>query len=273
MTTRALVTGASSGIGETFARRLAAQGRDVVLVARREDRLHALATDLSGAGVDVEVLPADLTNDEGLASVERRLAASTKAVDLLVNNAGFGSSGMFAQLDLERELEMIQLNVVALVRLSRVALVAMAERGGGAVVNVSSLAGFQALPMTATYAATKAFVTSFTEALAEEARGSGVHLQALCPGYTHTEFHTTAAWKAAWLPSVAWQSSEQVVDTSLAALDTGRVVVIPGALNRVSAKASWLMPRRLVTRLVSSAVRQADRRARHHPVDRAEEEI
>ncbi len=258
MSRRALVTGASGGIGETFARRLAARGDDVVLVARRQGRLQTLAGELAAHGVDVEVLPADLTAEEGLAAVEQRLRASTGPVDLLVNNAGFGSNGPFAELPLDRELAMIDLNVVALVRLTRAGLDTMLERGAGAIVNVSSMASFQALPQTATYAATKAFVTSFTEALAEEARGSGVRLQALCPGLTRTDFHTTASWSLGWLPSAAWQSSEQVVDASLAALDRGRgrVVVVPGPLNRVAATASWLLPRGLVTRLVSATVRR-----------------
>jgi short-subunit dehydrogenase len=255
---RALVTGASSGIGETFARRLAARGDHVVLVARRQDRLRALAGELADHGVDVEVLPADLTAEDGLAEVEQRLRAPTKAVDLLVNNAGFGSNGPFAELDLDRELAMIDLNVVALVRLTRAGLDAMLGRGAGAIVNVSSMASFQALPQTATYAATKAFVTSLTEAVAEETRGSGVRLQALCPGLTRTEFHTTASWHMGWLPAGAWQSSQRVVDASLAALDRGRgrVVVIPGVANALAARVSWLLPRGLVTRLVSTTVRR-----------------
>ncbi|MDQ3354456.1 MAG: SDR family oxidoreductase [Actinomycetota bacterium] len=256
MTARALVTGASSGIGETFARRLAARGNHLVVVARREDRLHALAAELASARIDVEVLPADLLTDEGLATVERRLAAPEQPVDLLVNNAGFGITGTFAESPLERDLAMVELNVVALVRLTRAGLVAMAERGSGAIVNLSSLAGFQAVPSTAVYAATKAFVTSFTEAVAEEARGSGVRLQALCPGLTRTEFHEVNAFDVGWLPDAAWQSAGQVVDASLNALESGRVVVVPGALNRMTAAMSWLTPRALRRRLVGVAVRR-----------------
>jgi short-subunit dehydrogenase len=256
VTARALVTGASSGIGETFARRLAARGNHLVVVARREDRLHALAAELASARVDVEVLPADLLTDDGLATVERRLASPEGPVDLLINNAGFGTTGVFAESPLERDLAMVELNVVALVRLTRAGLVAMAERGSGAIVNLSSLAGFQAVPSTAVYAATKAFVTSFTEAVAEEARGSGVRLQALCPGLTRTEFHEVNAFDVGWLPNVAWQSAEQVVDASLNALERGRVVVVPGALNRMTASLSWLTPRALRRRLVGVAVRR-----------------
>ena len=255
MSGRALVTGASSGIGEAFVRRLAALGHDVVLVARREDRLRALASELSGQGVDVEVLAADLTTEEGVVSVEQRLTAPTKPVDLLVNNAGFGTSGVFAELALDRELEMIELNVVAVVRLTRAALDSMRGRGAGSIVNVASLASFQALPRNATYAATKAFVTSFTEALAEEMRGSGIRLQALCPGFTDTEFHATAAWSSGWLPGCVWQSPEQVVEASLGALESGRVVVVPGLLNKVAVRASWLLPRKVVSRLVNAGAR------------------
>ncbi len=253
---RALVTGASSGIGEVFARRLAAAGADVVLVARRHDRLAALARELGAGPVEIEVLPADLTDDDGLAAVERRLAATDRPVDLLVNCAGFGTTGHFAELPVEREVAMIGLNVVALVRLTHAGLVAMADRGNGTIVNVSSMAGFQALPRTATYAATKAFVTNFTEALAEEARGSGVHLQALCPGFTRTEFHTTNAFDVGRLPGWAWQSPEEVVDASISALGRNRVVVVPGALNRVAVTASWLAPRSVVRRVVSVLVRR-----------------
>lgn len=256
MTRRALVTGASSGIGEGFARGLAARGRDLVLVARREEKLQALATELALGGVDVEVLAADLTTEDGLAEVEARLASPTKVVDLLVNNAGFGTTGAFAELDLDRELEMIELNVVALVRLTRAGLDAMIGRGDGDIINVSSLASFQALPHTATYAASKAFVTSFTEALAEEVRGTGVGVQALCPGFTRTEFHHRADWNLSWLPGASWQSPPQVVDASLAALSSGRVVVIPGLLNKMAARVSWLLPRSLVRRGVGISTRR-----------------
>ena len=254
--TRALVTGASSGIGETFARRLAAAGSDLVLVARRADRLHELATDLKADGRHIEVLPADLTDPDDLAEVEMRLAAADQPVDFLVNNAGFGTTGAFVELPLERELEMIELNVVSLVRLTRAAMAAMVPRGVGAIVNVSSLAGFQALPRTATYAATKAFVTSFTEAVAEEVRASGVTIQALCPGFTRTEFHATNNFDMGWIPSMSWQSSEQVVDASLRAIGRGRVVVVPGPLNRLLVAASWLTPRGLARRIVDIAVRR-----------------
>ncbi|MBW3580979.1 MAG: SDR family oxidoreductase [Actinobacteria bacterium] len=253
--TRAMVTGASSGIGEVYVRRLAARGADVVLVARRGDRLQALAEDLERGGVRAEVLVADLTDEAGLAQVVARLVAPEAPVDLLVNNAGFGTTGAFAQLPVERELAMIELNVSALVRLTHAALGAM-ENGGGAIVNVSSLAAFQPLARSATYAATKAFVLSFTQSLADEVRGSGIHLQVLCPGLTRSEFHTVNDFDVSRLPDLVWQSAEQVVDVSLAALDRPRVVVVPGLVNRLAASASALAPNRLVRWVANATVRR-----------------
>lgn len=253
---RALITGASSGIGEAFARRLAARGSDVVLVARRADRLEDLARELEGHGQRVEVLAVDLTDPDGVTQVERRLVAADQPVDLLVNNAGFGTTGRFVDLPVERELEMIELNVVALVRLTRAALGPMVARGDGSIVNVSSMAGFQALPRTATYAATKAFVTIFTESVAEEVRGTGVTVQALCPGFTRTEFHGTNNYDVSRVPKVTWQSPDQVVDASLRGIDHRRVVVVPGALNRLTATVSWLTPRSVVRRVAAAVVRR-----------------
>lgn len=254
--TRALITGASSGIGECYARRLAADGTDVVLVARRADRLEALADDLQHLGVAVEVLVADLDSEAGVAAVAARLAVIDAPVDLLVNNAGFGTTGSFAELPIDRELNMIRLNVSALVRLTHAALRAMSAAGGGAIINVSSLAGFQPLPSSATYAATKAFVLSFTQAVADEARRSGVRFQVLCPGMTRTEFHTVNDFDVSWLPSFVWQSAEDVVGASLSALDRSRVVVVPGLVNRLAATASSIAPSHLVRRVASAVVRR-----------------
>ena len=162
---RALVTGASGGIGEALARRLAAQGSHLVVVARTQPALEKLAGELSAAhGIEVEVLPADLITEDGVASVEARLSdAGAPPVDLLINNAGYGSAGQFAELDPARVAGEVRLNVLALVRLTRAAVPAMVDRGGGAVLNVSSVASLQPIPNMATYAATKAFVTSFSE--------------------------------------------------------------------------------------------------------------
>ena len=250
----ALVTGASSGIGLAFARRLAADGYDLVLVARREGLLKELADELNTAhGAATEVLVADLTDPDDLARVEARLIDPQNPIELLVNNAGFGTMGRFSDLPIAEEDREIRLNVVALVRLTRAALPPMLERDRGDVVNVSSVAGFQAGPFNATYSATKAFVTSFSEAVREELRGTGVRVMALCPGFTRTEFQDTANAQASSLPSVLWQSAEQVVDTALRDLRRGVTISVPGVHNKVAAMFSQLSPRSL-TRRVSGMV-------------------
>lgn len=251
--TRALVTGASSGIGDVFARKLAARGTELVVVARRRDRLDTLAFDVP---VGCEVLDADLATDEGVERVEQRLAAGD--VDLLVNNAGFGTSGALAEVDAASIADEIRVNCLALVRLSKAAIGPMVERGHGAILNVASVAGFQPAPKMATYAATKAFVLSFSESLAEEVHGSGITVQALCPGLTRTEFQDVASYENTSAPGWMWQSAEEVVDTSLAALDKGRVVVVPGVHNRVAMGAAGLLPR-AARRKVAAAVQNRSR--------------
>jgi short-subunit dehydrogenase len=248
--TRALVTGASSGIGEVFARRLAAGGAALVLVARREDRLEALAKELD---VAVEVLAADLADPDDLRRVEERVASTADPVDLLVNNAGFGTTGPFHTLDVEREEEEVRVNVLAVVRLTRAALPGMVERRHGGIVNVSSLAAFQSDPGNAVYGGTKAFVLSFSEAVAEEVRKTGVRVQCLCPGYTRTEFQTTAEYETSRIPKALWQAPEQVVDTSLAALAKGKVLCVPGVHNKVAAVGSGFLPR-VVQRKLAGAL-------------------
>jgi short-subunit dehydrogenase len=253
---RVLVTGASSGIGAAFAARLASDGHDVVLIARRRERLQAMARDLRRRdGVEVEVVAADLAHSAGLRAVEAMIATGG-AVDLLVNNAGFGTIGPFAALDPSREEEEVRLNVVALLRLTRAALPGMIRRNTGAVINVSSLAAFQPGPNNATYAATKAFVNSFTESLSEELRGSGVRVQVLCPGFTRTEFQERAGIDTSRIPSFAWMSAEAVVDASLAALSRGTVVCIPGFGNQLLASAVAATPRPLVRRVIGMAGRR-----------------
>ena len=243
----ALVTGASTGIGRVFAAKLAAKGYDLVVVARDEARLRTLATDLTAAhGVNVDVLVADLTDTAALRTIELRLA-NEPAIDLLVNNAGFGSAGPFHTLDIEAEERQVRLNVLALVRLTRAALPGMVLRGRGGVINVSSVAGFVPGIKGATYNATKAYVTSFTESLAGELSGTGVRVQALCPGFTRTEFHRRRRRAALRrppgltrtefqeragidqdrVPAFAWDSAETVVDASLKALNRGTVICIP----------------------------------------------
>jgi len=228
---RALVTGASSGIGAAYARRLAADDWDLVLVARRVEALERLAGELGERRhVKAEVLPADLTVAADLTRVEEVLREP--ALELLVNNAGFGSVGAFHEGDVERDVRMLRLNVEAVVRLSHAALGAMVRRGRGAVVNVSSGAGLIPMPFYAVYAGTKAFVTSFTECLAEELAGTGVRVQALCPGLTRTEFQEVAHADTSRLPAFLWQDADEVVEASLEGLRRGSLIVVPGGKNR-----------------------------------------
>jgi short-subunit dehydrogenase len=233
-----------------FARRLAARGDDLVIVARNEGRLKELADEIqSGLRREVEVIPADLTLSDDLGRVERRLQDEARPVDLLVNNAGFGSAGRFLDLDVGREDEQIRLNVLALVRLTHAALSAMVRRGSGAIINVSSVAGFQPGPNNATYSATKAFVTSFTEAIHEEVRGTGVRVLALCPGFTRTEFQDRGGFETQHIPKAAWQTPERVVEEALAALERNRAIAVPGFQNKLAASLAHLAPRALVRRV------------------------
>ena len=180
---------------------------------------------------------------------------SDGSLDLLVNNAGFGTYGKFTELDVEREEAEIRLNVIALVRLTRAVLPAMIERGSGAIINVSSMAAFQAGPFNATYGATKAYVNSFTEALYEELRGTGVSVQALCPGFTHTEFQECAGIDVARVPSIGWMEADEVVNASLAALHNGDIICIPGFTNRVVTLLASAVPRSIARRVVGYLVR------------------
>jgi len=251
----ALVTGASSGIGAQFARSLAARGDDLVVVARDAARLDALAEQLEREhGVDVEVLSADLTSKKGRAVVEARLESAEPAVDLLVNNAGMGTYGRFAELSREGEEREIRLNVLALVQLSHAALAGMIERGRGGIINVSSLAGHQPTPLNATYGGTKAFVTSFSQALHEELRGTGVKVMVLCPGFTRTEFQERAGFESRSVPSFMWQTPEAVVAATLRAYDQGRAMCIPGALNQAGAAFSSALPAGITRRIAGAVV-------------------
>jgi len=252
----ALVTGASSGIGEHLARRLAERGHDLVLVARDEHRLDALAKELEATcGATAQVLPADLTDPQQLQMIEDRCHDRAGPVDVLVNNAGFGSFGPFHTLDLDGEVREIALNVVALVRLTHAAVVQMVPRGKGAILNVSSLAGFQPGPMNATYGATKAFVTSFTEAIHEEVKGTGVAVTALCPGFTRTGFQAAADVPQGDIPAFMWQEADQVATFGLDALAKNHAIAIPGAVNKVLGAFSSVTPH-AITRRVGAAVIQ-----------------
>ena len=254
----ALVTGASSGIGEHLARLLAERGHDLVLVARDVGRLEALAKELETTrSASVQVLPADLTDAAQLDAVEQRCHDRDAPLEVVVNNAGFGSFGPFHTLDLANEVREIQLNVVALVRLTHAAAGEMVARGHGGILNVSSLAGFQPAPLNATYSATKAFVTSFTQAVHEELKGSGVAVTALCPGFTHTGFQEAASAPATDLPAFMWQEAGEVARAGLDALAKNRAIVIPGSLNKVLGTLSNVTPHAITRRLGGMVIKRS----------------
>jgi hypothetical protein len=253
----ALVTGASSGIGESFARLLAAGGCDLVLVARRAERLNDLAAQLRDEHkVDVTVLPADLTTAGGTDTVAARLTGGPgrePPIELLVNNAARSARGNFAEQPPEIVAAQISLNMMALARLARAAVGGMLERGHGGILNVSSMAGFAASPGTSVYGATKAFVTSLSESLHAELAGTGVHVTALCPGFTRTEFHEANNVDIGYLPKLAWLDADDVARAGLDAVAEGRAVVVPGVQYKLAAGAARMLPRgalRRVTRLV-----------------------
>jgi len=226
----ALVTGASSGIGAAFAAALAERGYDLILVARRRERLDQLAHSLGRArSVQIEPFAADLTLDPDLARVEQRMADAPN-LELLVNNAGFGSRGKFFETDLAGQDRMHRLHVLATMRLTHAALVGMVARAKGGIINVSSVAGFWQAPGNISYCATKCWMNSFTEGLAIELAGarSPVKVQALCPGYTRSEFHETAGVSRGHIRAGMWMSAEEVVAESLRGLDRGKTFVIPG---------------------------------------------
>ncbi|MFJ9584822.1 SDR family NAD(P)-dependent oxidoreductase [Streptomyces acidicola] len=248
---RALVTGASSGLGEVFARELAASGCDLVLVARSADRLNDLADRLrTRYGRLVEVLPADLTRPGELAAVERRLAQEEAPTDLLVNNAGvLGRIAPLAQQDLQGPQELIDLDVRAVVRLTRAAVAAMGGRGEGGVLNVSSMMGFLPAPRGAVYGGAKAFVTSFSESVHCESAHLGVHVTALCPGSVRTGLHHSSGSRGGGRLG-RFLEPEAVVRDGLAAVAAGRPVCVPGADYRLKAKLSGALPRAWVRRAV-----------------------
>lgn len=247
----ALVTGASSGIGECFARQLAARGRNLVLVARSRDRLQELATHLGSlCNVHVEPREVDLSETGAAARLAATLRERAFAIDLLVNNAGFGARGRLWELPLDRQAAMMRLNVQAVVELTHLLLPPMIAARRGAIINVSSTAGFQAVPYTSVYGATKAFVTSFSEGLAEELRPYGIRVVTLCPGGTRTNFHVASNYGRPPLPG-GMQDPESVVAAALRALDRGGGTIVPGLLNKLGLVSQRLVPRRLVTKVTA----------------------
>ena len=243
------MTGASAGLGEAYCGALAREGYDLILVARREGRLRALADQLSEAcGIRATVHAADLGSREGLSSTCDQLSACEN-LTLVVNNAGLGASGRYWELDPERERLQCDLNATALAQLSHSALRVMVPRRRGSLILVSSLAGFTPAPFTATYSATKAFVNSFAYSLREELRGTGVRLQLLCPGFTRTEFQDAAGVETDKLPAFAWMSAPEVVATSLADLRRRQFLSIPGRRYRVASVAMRLLPDGLAAKI------------------------
>jgi short-subunit dehydrogenase len=257
----ALITGASSGIGEAFARILAARGMNLVLVARSADKLDAMAQALSEQhGIRAEVVTADLCRAGAVQEVYQRTQALGVSVDLLVNNAGFGTYGGFDTLTLEREHEEIMLNVTALVDLTHAYVPAMAERKEGGVINVASIAAFQPLPYQAVYGASKAFVLSFSLALWAEYRKLGVRVLALCPGPTATNFFTTLS--ADELPMMgSMHTPEAVVMTGLRALEQGRPYAVEGRRNAFGAQVTHVSPLALTTRVFERVMRPRKKEA------------
>jgi hypothetical protein len=230
----AIVTGASSGIGEAFARQLAARGYDLLLIARRGDRLQALANELAAShDVEAEVMPADLVTDEDRAAVVERILGA-RNFGLLVNNAGFGAAGFFSKVGLDVQDRMHRLHVLTTLALSHAALENLMARpdadGRCGIINVSSVAGFEQAPTSVSYNATKAWMTSFTNGLAIEltVQQSPVKVQALCPGFTYSEFHDRMAMDRGAIPKQFWLDARFVVAESLRAFDRGQVIVVPG---------------------------------------------
>lgn len=249
-----LITGASSGIGEAFARRLAAEKHNLVLVARSEEKLHQLCDELMlKHKITAHYVALDLTEYES----DKRLFEETERhgfeVDWLVNNAGFGSMGDFAELDLERELEMVGLNILALVALTHRYLEKMRQRKSGVIINVSSTAGFQPIPFMATYAATKAFVTSFSEAVAEENRPFNITVTAVCPGPVKTNFF--AASDAIPFSAKGMLKPEEVVEKALGGVKAKKPLVIAGISNYIGAVLGSFAPDSLVTRVIGNYLR------------------
>lgn len=256
----ALITGASSGIGEVFASKLAARGCNLILVARSEDALNEIAGDLHEQyGITVDVMAADLIEAVNRDNIAEATEALGREVDLLINNAGFGTMGAFVKADALRERHQVDLNVTALTDLCHAFLPGMIERKHGAIINVASTASFQPMPYMAVYAATKAYVRSLSEALYAECKGRGVTVTALCPGPVATNFFeaTESADADGMVKKVAgiMMTAEQVVDDALAAMEKGKAVVVPGVPNKLGALGSSLTPNRIITSLLAKGMR------------------
>lgn len=260
---RALVTGASAGIGAEFAQQLAARGCNLVLTARRADRLQALASDLCAKhGIEADVITDDLADPAAPARIAAAATSNGRAVDILINNAGYGVPGRYDKVDWDTHARFMQVLVTAPLRLCHLLLPAMRQRGYGRIVNVASLAGLvPATPGNTLYGPAKAFLMRVSQALATENRAHGVHVCALCPGFTHSEFHdvSQARGLVSKLPGWMWSDADDVVRQGLDAVERGRVVCVPGRANRAIKTLMDLLPDRAALGLVA-------RRARHFRV-------
>ncbi len=252
----ALITGASSGIGEQFAYALAGEGYTLVLTARRKDRLEAVAAQARRRGApEVKIFAADLSQRDAASRLYGDITAGGLKIELLVNNAGFGTRGRFDHLPLERELEQIDLNITALVALTHLFLPDMIAARQGTIINVSSTAAFQSVPFMATYAATKAFVQSFSLALHHELTGTGVNVMSLCPGATRTEFQAVSGNGDALVPSFAYMDAQTVVAQGLRAAKKKRANCINGVMNNFTTEVQRIIPRGLVARIAGTLYR------------------
>lgn len=252
--TTALITGATSGLGAAFTRRLARDGHHLVLVARDEERLQEQAAGLRDRhGVEASVLAADLATDEGISAVEERLGDRRRPVDLLINNAGFGNKGTYLDVPLRDELTMLKVHCEAVLRLTSAGAASMRERGRGGVVNVASVAAF--VPR-GTYGASKAWVVQFTQGAAKELADSGVRLMALCPGFVRTEFHERAGMDAGSVPKWMWLDADAVAEAAMKDLARGRSLSIPDARYKALMGAARLVPRELLTKASTTTGRR-----------------
>jgi uncharacterized protein len=241
-----LVTGASSGIGEAIVKQLAKDRNDLIIIARREEKLNELKTELEKLySINVEYIVADLTIEDDLKNVFNRIEQDD--IDVLINNAGFGSSGPFVELDIDNELNEIDLNIKALVQLTHSAANSMAKNKSGTIVNISSIASYQPMVGNAVYGATKSFVTSFTHAISEELNSAGINVLLVCPGLTVSDFHKRSSWIEAGkddsaYPKMLWKDSDEVAKMVVKSIKNHRSVLIPGILNKVIAFTSSSLP-------------------------------
>ena len=247
-----LITGASAGLGKGFARAFAAEKHDLILTARRVDRLEALAGELRATGIKVDVFAADLAAPDAPTKLVADIAAAGLVIDTLVNNAGFGLRGPVAELDHDKQLGMIDLNCRALVSLSRSVLPGMIAAGKGGILNIASLASFQPGPWMTVYYATKAFVLSYSEGLHEEVKDRGVRVAALCPGPTRTEFADIAGMGDSALFNRFASDPDAVVRDGMRALAANQAVKVSGAMNQISAEATRFLPRGLARRIAAT---------------------